>query len=412
MRAFVDRPRWSIRAAARCGRLSLVLLACAAVRLAAQEGGAPDTAPAGPDTASGPRSVAGRIVRPGTHGLTPMPGLRVTLHRVGSDTAGPIDSTRSGRDGGYAFSYRRTGSADAVYFVSAWYRGIAYFSLPLTRAHIGGADGEITVFDTTSGPIPLTVRGRHIVISSPTEDGTRQVMEVYELSNDSSLTLVSPDDAHPVWSALLPGQETGFAAGQGDLSVRAVRESRGRVAIVAPFAPGLKQVSFTYTLPGSAFPLSLPMDHAAAVLEVLLEEPSGRVTGGSLVPVAPASIEGRTFVRFLAQDVEPNTVIRIAIPQAALPRADRRLLVGIAIAIAALMLAALAVFLARARARPAAVVPVIDASERLAREIARLDVEFAREDAPAAGARERYESRRAALKRELVALLDARGGAR
>ncbi|MFL5571889.1 MAG: hypothetical protein ACJ78R_00085, partial [Gemmatimonadaceae bacterium] len=58
-------------------------------------------------------------------------GAWVVLHRVGPDRAGPLDSTLSDARGRYSFNYVRSGSDDAIYFVSASYDGIAYFTPPL-----------------------------------------------------------------------------------------------------------------------------------------------------------------------------------------------------------------------------------------------------------------------------------------
>ena len=90
-------------------------------------------------------------------------GAWVVLHRVGPDRAGPLDSTRSDARGRYSFKYDRTGSEDAIYFVSATHDGIAYFTPPLTAGRVTGDDAEIIVFDTTSGHVPFTIRGHHIV---------------------------------------------------------------------------------------------------------------------------------------------------------------------------------------------------------------------------------------------------------
>src|SRR5256885_7350842 len=95
--------------------------------------------------------VSGRIVRPGLARMDPVSGAWVVLHRVGPDRAGPLDSVQSDPRGRYSFTYTRTGSEDAVYFVSASYDGIAYFTPPLAEGKVSGDDGEIAVFDTTSG---------------------------------------------------------------------------------------------------------------------------------------------------------------------------------------------------------------------------------------------------------------------
>jgi hypothetical protein len=357
-----------------------------------------------------------------------VPGVWVVLHRVATDSAGPLDSARAGADGAYRFRYRPSGSEDAVYFVSATYDGIAYFTQPLRARDVTGDDAEITVFDTTSGPLPLHVRGRHLVVSAPRADdtlaGAREVVEVYELSNDSSLTLVSPDDARPTWTATLPEGASAFRAGQGDVSASAVRFANGRVAVVAPFAPGVKQVSFSYRLAPARFPLSIPLDGGAGIFEVLLEDPGAAVSGARLQPVAPVSVEGHTFQRFLAHDVPPNAVAHVSVPALA-PARTRRVagvvmstealyIATIALAIGVAMLVALArTFSRRPAALPAHQVmrgplpanPPPPSVESLAREIADLDRDFEARSSPGAAERTAYESARGELKRRLARAL-------
>ena len=77
------------------------------------------------------RSIAGRIARPDASGDRPVAGAWVTLHRVGPDAAGPVDSMRTGADGRYAFRYRATGDTLAVYFVSTNRGGVNYFTPPV-----------------------------------------------------------------------------------------------------------------------------------------------------------------------------------------------------------------------------------------------------------------------------------------
>lgn len=376
----------------------------------------PDTIVPGSEA---PRLVSGRVVRPAAHGpesVDGVAGVRVTLHRVGSDTAGPLDSARTGPGGTYAFHYRRRGRTDAVYFVSATYSGITYFSLPLVLPRVVGDSAEITVFDTTSQPVPLQVRGRHIIISASDPDGMRDVTEVYELTNDTSVTVVSNDDAHPTWTALLPAGATDFSVGQSDISPRAVRDDSGRVVVVAPFAPGLKQLSFSYRLAASAFPLAIPITQSTTVLEVLTEDPKATVSGARLARVAPATIEGRPFERYLAQDVPSSTVVAIDEPAAGAPSRTRRYVATLAVVLALAMAVALAFALARRRraAQPAAGRDGAgggdDPVPALAREIADLDARFERETAPSDASLAAYEQQRAELKASLARALGARRG--
>lgn len=403
-------------AAALCGRICVVLGAllvapAARAQQLVREPTVDSTAKPGQA-----RLVSGRIVRPGEKAMIPVVGVWVTLHRVGSDAQGPVDSLRSGPGGRYTFHYRITGSADAVYFVAASYDGIAYFSTALTKPSVTGPDAEITVFDTTSGPVPLHIRGRHIVVSAPGSDGTRQVVEIYELSNDSTVTRIAPDDAHPTWTATLPPDAANFAVGQSDVSPRAISFDSGQVRVTAPFAPGLKQLSFGFTLPAKDFPLTLPILRPTTVLEVLAEEPRTTVTG-ALRAQSPVAIGGRNFVRWLGQDLPAGAVITIAPPTGPAGSFIERHTLSVVAALALAMLAALVFALARrkatapalapARAKRSAEAPDPDA---LARQIAELDAAFSARANPGTAERNAYESRRKKLKSALARALDARRG--
>lgn len=389
--------------------------------------GAAATSGSASGTDSTRRLVSGRVVRPAAGGVAPAPGLWVTLHRVGPDSSGPLDSALTRADGGYAFRYRLSGSPQAIYFLSVSFRDVAYFSAPLREQRVTGEDAEITVFDTTSAPIPLHVQGRHVVVSSPNTDGLREIVEVYEISNDTTVTRISPDDAHPTWTAIIPAAAEGFQLAQADISPSSIKEEAGRVSSVAPFAPGLKQISFMYYLPESAFPLEIPLSDSVPVFEVLLEEPGARAGGARLAQVAAVSLEGRNFNRFLAQDAPRNAVVTITAPAAGTPPLSERFQLVLVAVIALAMLGALAVTFSRRRAAAAAVggaagvgavswSPPIPAegreAARIAREIAELDSAHERNGSGGAEADAAYRARRAELKRALVAELDARKGER
>src|SRR3712207_1180027 len=97
----------------------------------------------------------------------------------------------------------------------------------------------------------------------------------------------------------------------------------GRVHVFAPIAPGLKQLSFAYTLPRGAFPLSVPVERATEVLEVLLQDSAGAVSGAGLREQPPVAVQGGIMRRFLAQNVPANAVARVDLPA---PRASFRAL--------------------------------------------------------------------------------------
>lgn len=277
--------------------------------------------------------------------MFPVPDIWVTLHRVGSDRAAPLDSVRADRQGRYAFDYRRTGDQSAIYFASARYGGIAYFTPPLHHVLVKGQEAEIAVYDTTSARLPIGVRGHHIVVSAVDASAARSITEVYELANDSTVTRIasSSDADGAVWVSALPEGASAFRVSQGDIPSSAVQFIGGRVAVFAPIAPGLSQIVFSYNLPARAFPLRIPIQTPTQVLEVLVEEEKGSVTGAQLKEQEPVVVEQRNFRRFLADDVPMNAVTVIDLPPAVVKSAfDRRYLVLLTVVIGAAMLLALA----------------------------------------------------------------------
>ncbi|HEX7981204.1 MAG TPA: hypothetical protein VF461_21525 [Gemmatimonadaceae bacterium] len=388
----------------------------AALLVAALLGAAPlgaqrDTSAAAPKPgepllapAPGPSLVEGRVVRPVVTGETPVPGVYVTIHRVGPDSAGPLDSMRTDTYGRYRFTYRRFGDPTALYFAASVYKGIAYFSAPFRGGAVRGDDAEIVVFDTTSHPVRFTVQGHHIVVGAPRPTGLRDIVEVYEISNDTVVTAIGRDSLSPVWTAPLPKGATGFTAGQGDVSAASLERRGDSVALIAPFSPGVKQLSFTYSLDSRAFPLDFTLDRQIGMLEVLLEEPGAQVRSSLLRSQGNATTQGRTFKRFLAQNPPAGERVRIDVPSTAFA-ARSTLVTAVAAFIALAMIVALWIAYRRGRAPrlPGVRAQPEESVATLASAIAALD---ARRDAhdPSLSSAE-YDAERAALKARLAAKL-------
>ena len=372
----------------------------------------------------GTRTVQDRVRRPlatggDSTGMGPAASVWVTLHRVGQDSAGPVDSVRSDAAGRYRLRWRPFGATDAVYFAAVQWGGIAYFTAPLKSVDATADEAEITVFDTTSATFPLTVKGRHAVVGAVDTNQTRTIIEVFELSNDSLRTLVSAKGASamPTWSIAIPLDAQDVRLTQGGIAPDAFSYANGRVSVSAPIAPGLKQIAFTYHLPAASFPVNLHAAEGAVVFEVLLEEEQGTVRGPGFVAVDPVTIENRRFRRFLAQDVKNGGTVTLELPATRAP--------GRALYIAAVLVAvgfvALLVLLrgvqrraaatsggvvspATLRANALAKLPTLPLHERLAREVAALDATYARVPSPSESVTHAYHARRAELK---AALADA-----
>lgn len=298
------------RASARPTLAQSVLLAVLATSLTA-----PLAAQEPPAAPREQREARGRVVLPRDSGeVSPVAGAWVTLHRIAAQRAGPVDSVRTDADGRYRFVYATSADDAATWVASATRAGIAHFSAPLGTRDAGQASGEIVVFDTTSAAPEVHVRGRHLVVFAARPGGRREVMEVYEIENHGLRTVVPRGDTAAVWSAPLPRGARDIRAGDGILSDDAVRFRDGRAELVAPFSPGLQQLSIRYTLPAGAFPLSLALREDAEFLEVLVEDPLARVTGAGLVEVESHTVEGHALRRFLSRRVPAGAALTVTLP--------------------------------------------------------------------------------------------------
>ena len=352
----------------------------------------------------------GRIMRAAESGRpVPVAGEWIVLHRVGTDRAAPLDSLRSGRDGRFRFRYARSGDPQALYFVSARYEGIAYFSPPLRADTVRGEDADIIVYATTTDTSALRTQGRHLVLSAA-RGADREIAEVFELENSATRTIVAKDSTTPLWSIGLPDEARNPAVAPGDVTAAAVVFRGGRAQLYAPLSPGVRQLVITYRLPISSTSVSVPVERDLAVLEVLLEEPRATVEGAGLREVPPAAIEDRQFHRFLAQDAPATAVVRVTLPAPVSRNSPALRILGAAVAV--VMMGALATWTLRRRRSPtgrasAAPSPGVPNVELLIAELATLDARFERQRNPSAETRAAYERDRASLKARIAGALAA-----
>ena len=354
------------------------------------------------------REVRGRVLRPGGDSGLAVANTRVTLHRVGRDAAAPLDSLLTDAAGRYTFRYRHSGDSTALYFVSALRGGVAYFTAPLRDWRVEGDAATVLVFDTTSARLPIRVRGRHLVVGSPDSAGMRRFVEVYEISNDSIVTRISAATSG-TFDARLPAGATDVAAGDGEVSADAMQTSGERVRIIAPIAPGIKQFSFSYKVPARVTAVTLPADDSTMVLEVLLEETEGTAAGAGLKAVANAASGGRSFRRYLAQDVGAAT-IALTLPATARVTASLRLAIAVTVAGAVLLIGFARAFKRRGSTPGVLSAQGAESVAELERLVTDLDDAFARIAAPNADQRADHFQARARLKARLAAAVASRDG--
>jgi hypothetical protein len=171
---------------------------------------------------------------------------------------------------------------------------------------------RILVYDTSS-TTPILLEARHLVITRPGEDGSRGVLDLMVLRNDSRLTRTTSDTMHPTWSAALPPGTVGLDVSESDFSRDAVARRGDSVIVVAPFAPGEKQLTVQYLIPSDRAAVDLPFGRPGAAINVLAEETGVRVTGSGVALADSQLLQGRSFRRWTGV-AQPNSVVRIVLP--------------------------------------------------------------------------------------------------
>jgi hypothetical protein len=188
------------------------------------------------------------------------------------------------------------------------------------------------------------------------------------------------------------------------VSAEGVRFSGDSAHVVAPIAPGMKQLSLRYQLPRGAFPVRLPLATGAGVLEVLVGDSAARVEAPGMARTEEVSLEGRVYQRYLAENVPGGALLQVTLAGAS----PARLLLPLL----AIFAAAVALALGTAAGRRAPVLAAVprpaengSTPDALAAAIAALDNAVATQTGAARAA---HDARRAALKARLVDALAAR----
>jgi hypothetical protein len=346
--------------------------------------------------------AAGRVVLSRDPDTVPVPGARVVLHRVGRDRQGPLDSASADASGHFRFRFRA--DTGALYLLSARWGDVEYFSPPVhTDPARPDTAMRLVVYDTSS-TAPIGVEARHIVVPRAGPDGTLSVLDLIVLRNDGRVARVAPDSTRPSWRLVLPPGTGHMEVGQSDLSPEAIVREGDTVKVLAPLAPGQKQLSLEYGVTPVRGKLEFPVGPDAGPVNLLVEERNARVSGGTLVLADSQVIEGRSFRRYAGNVPAGGTVV-LAVGAAGAAAATRVAL-PVLVGAVAVMLAAAAWWIIRRPARRASA----RLPEQMLDAIAALDARYAgREPETAADEWRRYVAERAQLKAELERALAARG---
>lgn len=337
----------------------------------------------------------------GDTGTTPVSGVRVTLHRIGTEFQGEVGRATTGAGGAFHFALR--GDTASIYVVSVRYAGIEYFGQPLRPP--GSEAVEVVVSDTSS-VAPVVLGARHIIVRAPDSTGARDVLDLISIRNDGIRTRVARDTLQPTVRIPLPPGVGGAKVREGDFGEAAVRFEGDSALAFAPIPPGQKNLMLSYTIPAGRDRVRWPAPVDS--LDVLLEEVRGAtVTGAGLAPVAAANLLGMELRRWQAT---PPTGSWAEARFATTERTQRIALVAlVAFLIAATGVGGFVAFRRRGRREA----PPASPSRDPVGAIALLDARYAgRREEVGESAWADYQRERGRLKAEAEASLAARGSRR
>jgi hypothetical protein len=263
-------------------------------------------------------------------------GVEVSLHVITPDSGGVVATSVSDDAGRFRFEVDPPtgGNAEStVYLLTTRYQDVVYVGDALHS--FPESQDELSLLVYESRPVDeLPLVRRSTVVQAA--GGGLELLDVFEIVNDSDTTLVRSPDAGSGWEVSLPsgaGRTASASIGFGSGSYE-LRADDMLLDLSVP--PGGRTFSVRYRVSGPVVQLAL--DRPLAEQLVFVEEESGmRVEG--LTPAGSAEFEGGRFDRFSGTDRQPGTPATIRVTSVGSPRryAWIALFAGAVLAVAALV---------------------------------------------------------------------------
>lgn len=315
----------------------------------------------------------------------------VVLHHLSDGSQGQLDSVRVRAGGSFSFVLPNVPdpARNDVFFASVRHDDVLYFGPAITRAVDLDSLYEIHAYDTVLAPAEgadVVLEGRSVFVE-PDEAGAWRVTDLFQLRNDRNRTVVAREGGR-TWSYPLPAEARDVAAGEGEMSLDVATFEDGALVVRAALPPGERLFIARYTL-ASPF-VTIPTPGLTETLDVLIREPVPALDVEGLEPMDQLELEaGSTFRRYNGQSFDAASVRLVEIEVRGPPPVQ-----WIAVILAMVLTVAGLLTMRGRGATPATAGP---GRRELLLEIARLDEDFSRLEAPSEGRRRAYEKRRRAL---------------
>ncbi|HUF76160.1 MAG TPA: hypothetical protein VMM35_07765 [Longimicrobiales bacterium] len=336
--------------------------------------------------------LAGRVLL----GDSALPAATVVLHRMSEQTAGEVDSMRAAADGSFAFALPSVPNQTLgeFYLASVRHHGVMYFGPAIEAAVQLDSVYLIEAYDTLMAPdagVDVALQSRSIFLE-PTGEAW-QATDVFYLRNDRDRTVVARPGGR-VWSYPLPAEAREVMTGEGEFVPGVVAFEDGAFVVRAALPPGERVFVVRYVLDSPA--VTIPSPGQTELFDLLVREPAPPLDVDPMQQVESVALEaGQTFRRYAAENLA-SPAVTITQGEVSEPPPVHWIAVVLALVLTGGALLAL-------RARPPTPRAAVAADDRrtVLVQLARLDEEFERRDAPTPAQRREYLRRRAELLRQL-----------
>lgn len=378
--------------------------------------GGAEAAPEAQAPAVGAGRISGKLVNRTSDTAVTAP-TEVTLHIFDGFNITDTITTMSATDGSFVFNGLELVAGQTI-VTTATYNSVLYNSDLLT-VEDGATDLELTlsVYEATTDPGVVTVDQLHFIVQDAAN--SLQITEVIVFSNTSQQTLIPAAEGGVALEFALPVEAENLQFDQSFSGV--VERTSTGVGLTQPVIPAAepRQFIFSYLLAyDGSLEFDQPVTHPIGETNVVVPEGNLQLEGDNFTALGARELgDGLRFVAYRGPALAPGQRVRFALRgysesaglAARIPvRESGNLLVG-AIGLGA-VLAGVGWWWMRGRrntsepwrgGRPAPARAVARRDELL-RSIATLDQTFEQDSLPSA----EYQKQRAALKRELIAVIE------
>ena len=237
---------------------------------------------------------------------------RVTLHRVGTDGSGPVDSLLARADGTFHFtlpSVPNPEAEDVIYFASVMHEGVNYFGTAIHLAVQLDTVYEIRVYDTETAPrdgAPLQIQARYTLLEPAI--GFWTATDLLQVVNDGMHTLV-PTSGGATWTYPLPEGASDLEVGGDQMSPDVVTLADGRMRVTSSIPPGMREYVVRYHVPDPF--VTFPLPGFTGEMELLVKEPAPPMEVAGLISAPPVEMDPGTVYRRFVEDSLQNASVAV-----------------------------------------------------------------------------------------------------